>query len=87
MSQEPYKCLEVLEGTEQAAALRALLWKHRRQWASALVGHPASVSPDERTYAAGAALALEALYDEIGKLVRWRVSPEAKDPPASPAAG
>lgn len=81
------KALEVLEGTEAGAALRALLWKHRRQWHGTLLGHPGSVSPDERTYAAGASASLEALYDELSKLVRWRVPAEAKAPAEGPATG
>lgn len=77
MSQQSLKALEVLEGTEAGSALREMLWKHRRQWGASLVGHPAAVSPDERTYAAGAAAALETLYDEIARLIRWRVPAEA----------
>lgn len=76
MSQNPFTPLEVLEGTEAGRALREMLWKHRGQWSGALLGHPGAVSTEERTYAAGAAAALEMLYDEIAKLIRWRVPAE-----------
>lgn len=84
---ESLKALEVLEGTEAGAALRALLWKHRRQWHGTLLANPGSVSQDERTYAAGAAAGLEVLYDELAKVVRWRVPAEAKAPAEGPATG
>lgn len=86
---DPFKPLESLEGTEQARVLRALLWRHRRQWTGELIAHPSAVTAEARCYAAGGAAALETLYDEIGKLLKWRVAlvhGPSDPPPPDPAS-
>jgi len=85
MSLEPElkKQLEGIQNSPASSALRALVYSHRKEWSAQLLGHPDSVTDRSREYAAGAAAALEQLYDELAKLMAWRKSPP--DPDHHPA--
>jgi len=82
MSLEPElkKQLEGIQNSPASSALRALVYSHRKEWSAQLLGHPDSVTDRSREYAAGAAAALEQLYDELAKLMAWRKSPPTSPP-------
>lgn len=72
--------LEVIQNTDASTALRALVWRHRRQLNAELLASPAAVTAESRTFAAGGARALEELYDELAKVLQWRAAGDSGKP-------
>lgn len=72
------KYLEELQDSPASAALRLVVFSHRKRWSISLLQHPDATSDRAREYAAGAAAALESLYDDLGKLLNWRKAPQER---------
>lgn len=71
MNAELKKALEVLQGTPTGAALRVVLWDHRRNHLSQLLSVPERTSDRQREYSAGAVAALEDLYADLRDALKW----------------
>lgn len=74
------KYLEELQDSPASAALRLVVFSHRKRWSIGLLQHPDATSERAREFSAGAAAALESLYDDLGKLLNWRKAPQERMP-------
>lgn len=80
MNAEAKKALEVLQGTPTGAALRVLLWDHRRNHLGQLLSVPERTSDRQREYSAGAVAALEDLYADLREALKWGSDSTPKNP-------
>lgn len=71
MNPELRKSLEVLQGTPAGAALRALVWEHRRNHIGQLLAVPEKTTERQREYSAGAVAGLEDLYADLRETLKW----------------
>lgn len=80
MNAELKKALEVLQGTATGAALRVLVWDHRRNHLAQLLSVPERTTDRQREYSAGAVAALEDLYAELRDVLKWGSEASARNP-------